>query len=243
MKNNKEKIFKKRLSENKTLPKNQQIEHITHQETIQKDHPYQRTTKKLIKLEIGTCPECTCNTYCIDYHRGERVCPECGYVFNNTIYEQPKHAHTDKIQKTKFSQKDKQYLRNRNHHFVTEAKEWKQRQIQREIDVISTALELNNHTKSIFQEIISKTTLKKLHNKAHTTTILCGVARYCIKNQLHTPIVTLRYDRGIFKDNLTAQEYRIIQKNIEKLFGDTYAHSKETQQKKKRRNRKGKKHD
>ena len=121
---------------------------------------------------------------------------------------------------------------------MTEANKWKENQIKREIDVICTSLQLSSYNKKIVREIITAVGLKKLHQKANSTTIICAVARYALKNTKNNPLVNLRYDRGIFEDNLTRQEYGIVEKNIRLLFGDKYAYKPKTiKNKRKKKNR------
>ena len=232
-------IFTHRLSENKNLPQKQQFEHIVSRETIDSEYKYENTTKKLLKLEIGLCQECQSSTYVIDYHRGERVCPECGYVFNNTVFEKPRYI-IHNTENTIYPQKYMKFTNNKKYLYMTEAKKWKEAQIQREIDVISTSLQLSKYNKEKLKEIIKAHGLKKLHSKANVTTIICAVARYLLKNTKNNPLVSLRYDRGVFETNLSRQEYEIVEKNIYLLFGDKYAYNPKTK-KKKPKNRKKRK--
>lgn len=233
------KIFEKRLHPNKSLSQKQQFEHIVHKETIDSEYKYEQTTKKLLHLDIGICPECDNTTYCIDYHRGERVCPQCGFVFSNTVFETPRHPPIPKFDKNTIPKKEK-YPNNKRYLYMTEAAEWKKRQIQREIDVVVTSLQMSHYNKKRLEDIINTCGLKKLHRKADMTTIICAVARYLIKNQKHKPLVYLRYDRGIFKESLTKEEYLVVEKNITKIFGDTYDYipSKKKPHKRKNKNKK-----
>ncbi len=226
-------IFQNRLNENKSLPQKQQFEHIVSKEIIDSDYKYERTTKKLMKLEIGLCPECDNTTYCIDYNRGERVCPQCGYVFSNTVFERPRFKPVPKDYGNIRDQRYMKFTNNKKYLYATEAKEWKKRQIQREIDVVSTSLQMSHYNKKRLYSIIEDVGLKKLHHKANMTTIICAVARYLLINQENKPLVQLRYDRGIFKENLSRQEYIVVEKNIINLFGDKYAYRTKTKKKKK----------
>ena len=181
----------------------------------------------------------TNTTYCIDYHRGEKVCPKCGFVFSNTVFERPRYFPMTKFDENTIS-KQKNYSKNKRYLHMTEATEWKKRQIQREIDVVCTSLQLSTYNKKRLESIIDTCGLKKLHRKADMTSIICAVARYLIKNQEHVPLVLLRYDRGIFKESLTKEEYLIVEKNITKIFGDTYDYipSKKKHPKRKNKNKK-----
>lgn len=229
-------IFQDRLNENKSLPQKQQFEHIMNKETIDPECKFENTTIQLVKLEIGLCPECDNTSYCIDYFRGERVCPKCGYVFSNTVFERPRYKPIPKEYGNVYTQRYPRYTNNKKYLYATEAKEWKKRQIQREMDVVCTSLQMSSYNKKRLQSIIDNVGLKKLHQKANMTTIICAVARYLLKNQEHKPLVLLRYDRGIFKDNLSKQEYMVVEKNIIKLFGDKYAYRTKTKKKKKTKN-------
>lgn len=231
-------IFKERLHENKNLPQLQQHEHIIKQ-TIIRTEKYKNTTKKVVTLELGFCPECDSKTYCVDYIHGERVCPQCGYVFDQIIFEKPKYNVPRKISHpVRFSFKEKQYLKSKNYHYVTEAKEWKKRQVEREIDVIASNLQMNTYNKNKVKDIVEKTGLKRLHGTATTTTILCAVARYVLKYNERNNLVALRYDRNIFKNNLNAKEYAIVENNIKKHHGEKYVDKRYKSTKKRKKGKK-----
>lgn len=238
-------IYSKRLNSNTNLPHAQQYEHIRKQNTI-KEISYLKTTKKLIKLEIGSCPMCDSPSYCVDYWHGERVCPECGCVIDTVLFEEPSFHQHNTIDRQRFTYKEKKYLKSKNYLFLTEAKEWKRRQIQREIDVLSSSIQLNVYNKEKVQDIIKTVGLKRLHSREDVTTIICAVIRYVLKNQKYVNLVGLRYDRGIFKNNLNAKQYKVVENNINKYYsiGENYANSSKTKKKKNnKRKRKNKKHD
>ena len=236
------KIFQQRLHENINLPHLQQYEHVYKQNTI-KEVKYKKTKKRVVSLELGLCPNCDSKTYCVDYIHGERVCPQCGYVFDEFVFEKPRYLSAMNIERGQLSYQDKQYLKLKNYKFVTEAQAWKKRQIQREIDVLTSYIELNKSNKQIVEEIIEKVGLKKLHSRASSTTIICAVIRYVLKSQSCKNLVSLRYDRSIFKENLSAKEYIIVEKNIIKHYGDLHVNPPKTKKKKiKKRQRKNKKY-
>ena len=237
-------LYSKRLHSNTNLPHAQQFEYIRKQINV-KEVPYCQTMKKLVKIEVGACPNCDSTSYCVDYYHGERVCPECGCVIDTVVFERPSYAQLNKVApREKFSYKDKEYLKAKNYTYVTEAKEWKKRQIQREIDVLSSSMELNISSKQKVETIIEKVGLKKLYSRGDVTTIICAVIRYILKNQKYVNLVLLRYDRNIFKDNLTPKEYNIVERNIEKHFGEDYVNTSKTKKKKNnKRKRKNKKHN
>lgn len=236
-------LFNERIHMNTNLPQAQQFEHVKKTTVIDPQHQYKRTTKKLVKLEIGSCPSCDSTTYCVDYFHGERVCPKCGLVLDNIVFEiGSKYTYIPTLNsKRTYSYKEKQFLRSKNYLYYTEAQEWKKQQISREIDVICSALGVNSKTKKYVREIISKTeNMKKLHSKATISTIIAAVTRYVMKNHQRKNIVELRFDRNVFKDTLNRNDYDIVEKNIKKMFGDSYAYKKKAN--KKKRKRKSKKH-
>ena len=100
--------FRKPL-ENTPIPDGKQEEYI------------RRKTKdehNVHHVEYGYCPECYCNTYIYDKHRGESVCPVCGLVIQDTTYSTPitEPLHPDLTDHNRFTPTEKEYIRQKKLH-------------------------------------------------------------------------------------------------------------------------------
>ena len=214
------------------IPQAQQNEHIKHREIINRNQKYNKTvngitytnTLPLIKIKRSGCPECGCKTYSYDYWRGEKVCPQCGLVFEEGIAQQPPNYETYRKPRQGFTWEEKRYLRQQGRYkYPTNTKEWLNNHNNRTIQSLTCQAQLTKKQKYETKYIIDTIGFKKLHSRATKPTIIAGVIRYIQKHE-YTQQTLLRYNQGIYKNLLTADDYNIIEKNIEKHFNNINAY-------------------
>ena len=218
------KYYDNLFTHNNHLPHAPQTEHIKKRSISDKKKKHNKTknnityhdTLPLIQLDRGSCPECDCKTCSYDMWRGEKVCPQCGYVFVEGLAQQPYHCETYRKPQTDYTWEEKQYLRKYGHnHFTTNTKEWINNHDNKTIQSLSCQAQMNKLQKMEVKYIIDTIGFKKLHSRADKPTIICAVIRYVLK-QTYKKSTLLRYNQGIFKDLLTKEAYEVVERNINK---------------------------
>lgn len=212
------------------LPKAPQNEHIQKRKTINKKTPY--TTNKngitytthlpTYQITRGHCPECNCKTYSYDKHHGEKVCPQCGLVLEDTLPQTDKHTNTNNTPLHTpyhgYTYEEKKYLRTHQHHkppYTANKTHWWNKHTTQLIHTLTSQAQLNKTQKIQTQYIIDTIGFKKLHSRANRQTIITAVIRYILK-QTYTTTQSLRYNTGIYKNNLDKETYDLIEQNIQK---------------------------
>lgn len=211
---------------NNNLPKAPQTEHVKKRTVISKRQKYKKrndstsyiNTLPLINIERGTCPECDCRTYSYDSWRGEKVCPQCGLVLEEGIAQQPYHKEIYRKPNKSLTWEEKRFLRKYGHHRITtDSKEWWNNYDNKTIKCLTSQAMMNKRQKMETQYIIDNIGFKKLHSRANKPEIICAVIRYVLKKENYSSSL-LRYNQGIFKENLTKEIYDIVENNIKKYF-------------------------
>lgn len=208
------------------LPHAQQTEHIQKREIIDKNHKYTiengnvtyQNTLPLLKITRGSCPECNCKTYSYDQWRGEKVCPQCGLVIEEGIAQQPYYSETYRKPKTTLTWEEKNYLRKHGHYkYLNNPRDWINNITNKTIKSLTGQAQLNKQQQMETKYILDVMGFKKLHSRATKTQIITAVIRYILKKSKTKPPL-LRYNIGIFKDNLTPEVYNKVEENITKHF-------------------------
>lgn len=223
------KYYSNLFSHENHLPHAPQTEHIQKKEIINPYHKHTETingltynnTLPLIKLTIGTCPECDCHTYSYDSWRGEKVCPQCGLVLEEGIAQQPYHREAYKKTSNTWTLDEKRFLRKYGKYpYATPTREWVNNIDNKTIQSLTCQAQLNRKQKIETKYIIDNIGFKKLHGSATKPVIISAVIRYVMKRTCKKPSL-LRYNQGIFKELLTSEVYTIVENNINKHLNPT----------------------
>ena len=226
MNENINKYYNELFEHDNYLPHAQQMEHIKKRTIINKNQKYiiQRNgityenTLPLINIEYGSCPECGCKTYSYDQWRGEKVCPQCGLVIDEGMAQQPFFCEAYRKPKTTLTWEEKNFLKNHGHYkYLNNAKDWMNNITNKMIKSLTGQAQLNKQQSIETKYILDVMGFKKLHSRATKTQIISAVIRYVLK-QNKTPPALLRYNCGIFKENLTPEIYDKVEENITKYF-------------------------
>lgn len=214
------------------LPRAQQNEHIQKRKTINKKTPY--TTHKngitytthlpTYQITRGECPECNCKTYSYDKWRGEKVCPQCGLVLEDTLPQTTHYTNTTNTPLHKphigYTIEEKKYLKQTTNHkppYTANKTHWWNKHTTQLIQTLTSQAQLNKKQKLQTQYIIDTIGFKKLHSRANRQTIITAVIRYILK-QNYKNTTTLRYNIGIYKNTLDKETYTTIEENIQKYM-------------------------
>lgn len=221
------KLYYERLFEHENyLPHAQQTEHIEKRTIINKNQKYiierngitYQNTLPLIDITYGSCPECDCKTYSYDQWRGEKVCPQCGLVLEEGLAQQPYYSEAYRKPKTTLTWEEKNFLKNYGHYkYLNNSKDWLNNITNKTIKSLTGQAQLNKQQQMETKYILDVMGFKKLHSRATKSQIISAVIRYVLKRSKTTPAL-LRYNCGIFKDNLTPEVYNKVEENINKYF-------------------------
>jgi len=223
------KYYNKLFQHENHIPHAPQTEHIKKRNIINKNQEYKiikngityKNTLPLINIDYGSCPECNCKTYSYDMWRGEKVCPQCGLVFEEGIPQQPYYSETYRKPRTTLTWEEKQYIKQHGHYkYYNNSKEWMNNINNKTIKSLTGQAQLNKEQQIETKYIIDIMGFKKLHSRATKPQIITAVIRYVLKQHKTTPAM-LRYNNGIFKDNLTPEVYDKVEENITKYFQET----------------------
>lgn len=210
------------------LPHAPQTEHIKKREVINKHQQYKKTvngltytnTLPLIKITPGKCPECNCHTYSYDRWRGEKVCPQCGLVLEEGISQSSHNREAYHKPDKTWTWEEKRFLKKYgNYPYTTPTREWLNNIDNKTIQSLCCQAQLNHKQKIETKYIIDNIGFKKLHGSATKPVIISAVIRYVLKRTCKKPSL-LRYNQGIFKDLLTKEVYKVVEKNIIKRINN-----------------------
>jgi ribosomal protein S27E len=161
-------------------------------------------------VEYGYCPECFCNTYIYDKHRGESVCPVCGLVIQDTTYSTPVQGtlHPDHTDLNRYTPSEKEYIRRQKLHLKERVGGTGTRYALAYRITSMYAVRLN-----IFgvdkQNIISFITNENLSTlQVSMEKIILSIMKYLISPRKYQD---KRINRGVFREaNLTTAEYKRV---------------------------------
>lgn len=186
-------------------------------------HTRKKTPIPLAKqgFNIHGCPLCNCIITLKDTQKNELTCCDCGYVYDTITYEKEEYTQHDSSKLysgSSYTHNEKKYMKYKKKHyhkpFMTH---YERRQIHYKniIDSVKYDLNLNNDDVISIQEIINKVkTVRTLHTRIPTETIIIGICRYTLKQRYCLPYL-LRFNNKIYKEyKLTRKEYDIIESNI-----------------------------
>lgn len=186
-------------------------------------HTRQHTNVPLAKQGFNTtgCPLCGSIITLYDTERSEKLCADCGYVYDETYYDnQTNNDNSKPYTGTKLTKTEHKFFKkiHRKEHNFSSSSERNHDYYNDTIDIVKTDLCLTKTEVYEVKQIINNVNLKKLHSRVKADTIIVGVCRYVAKS--HKKIDTLlRFKNSLYRDyNLTRKEYNIIEKNIEKEF-------------------------
>lgn len=169
---------------------------------------------------VKGCPLCDCKIRLYDVERAERVCNDCGYVYDdgcsNSNLELYDGRSTELMYVGKGFTEDENQFRRKNGQFL---KLWKSQRERRQITyhnvvlLFKSILGLSDIDVIDVESILSKAgSLKRIHPRLKYETIILGVCCFILHENKGRQIV---FRDKLFKDyELTRHKYEIISNNI-----------------------------
>lgn len=191
----------KKPLENTPIPTANQEEYIKNDNNIKTNAIY------------GYCPECYCNTYIKDTKRGECVCPICGLVLEDQIYQTPlPNLYPDLTDHNRFTKDEKNYIKQQHLHLKERVggKGTRQYYAYRLVSKYATRLNIYNVDKQNIINYLTKENLSTLHITIEK--IILSIMKYIISPRKYQD---KRINRGVFQEvGLTTKEYQRVIKHL-----------------------------
>ncbi len=196
--------FKKPL-ENTPIPYGKQGEYIKHKT---------KDANGVHHVEYGYCPECYCNTYVQDKHRGECVCPVCGLVIQDTSYSTPMQEplYSDYTDLNRFTPTEKEYIKRQRLHLKERVggNGTRYANAYRLTSKYAVRLNIFGTDKQNIINFIIHENLAKLGLSMEK--IILSIMKYIISPRKHQD---KRINRGVFGEvGLTTKEYKRVIKYL-----------------------------